>query len=904
MKKRSALLLLSCLTCMSLFSCGGGVSSVANSSLISSVSSSVSSQQSSPSSESSSESSVVSSVLSEVKTITYFGETITLNKHAVYLDSSLKDEQLGSFAYNDIVKMAAAIEAGENENTPTIVYIAKGVYWVDDRTAAKDATGSATIGLELNKDFVRFYGMDTDASLTVIAGNRGKDAGCDQNWNVIGVGDQFQAKNLTIGNYCNIDLVYPGNTALSVAARLPSSICQAQTVVAMKNGEDKWAFENVRFMSRLNCIAGAADRVYFKGCHIECTDDSIQPGTHIVYENCDFDFYGKHPMWGSIYQEIEFLNCTFRGKSTDTGTFYFSKAPTNLALIDCKFEDNFGTIEWTNDIEEYPDLKEYIYNCKFGDKDVAISTAYPDISVNLADKEALKAYKVGTVYNSYNLLHGSDDWDPNGVKSSITGSENVVYRASLSVKSGEASLLTPSQTTVLVPSFVSQAALTTAPTYEVAVSDSTLLSAAIGTDGNITVTSASTIASITKGYVEITTADGIKARVYLDLTPAKVDAPTVKEGAAITVTEGKATLNYELVKANSSLKDMSDITWYRSDNATLEDTDQAVAVSRNDTPFASYVITEADVGKYLIAKLTARTQLSDYATTSTVVVTSAAVVAGQYTGDPLKVSTDFTNVPISNTKVSAGDFSFDTHIPADIKSKYWTASDGTISTMWTQFESAVTAGNGYGWDYAEGTAGSKGQFGMSNVGRGARMLYTPTASQTGMDMTMNATIYPAKTAGQGFGSAHGQYMDIFIGYDTSTLTGYSLRIQRETAYSDACLFGLYSFTNDVSTYISTAKTTVNSVEFEGLFAKAYNYKVSVSLSIIGNKLSATVTSDNNGADYTPADDNHKLSVSLEADLPSDRTISGGFGFMHTGTTSIGNRSNITNVEVTYSKHTV
>ncbi len=884
MKKRNILLLVS-LVSMSLFSCGTS-------------SSQASSELSSSTATSQSSSTVSSSVASVVKSISYFGKTITLSKHAVYLDSSLTNDQLGDFAYNDIVKMAAGIEAGENESTPTIVYIAKGVYWVDDRTKSTDTTGSSTIGLELNKDFVRFYGMDKDASLTVIAGNRGKDAGCDQNWNVIGVGDQFQAKDLTIGNYCNIDLDYPSNTSLSVSARLPSSICQAQTVIAMKSGCDKWDFENVRFMSRLNCIAGSADRVYFKNCHIECTDDSIQPGNHIVYENCDFDFYGKHPMWGSSSMDIAFLGCTFKGKSTDSGTFYFSKEPTNLALVDCTFEDNFTKFEWTNDIEDYPDLKEYVYNCKMGDSAVSISPSYPDVTVNLTDKNALSAYKVGNVYNSYNLLKGSDDWDPNGVKGSV-GTSISAYRATLSLSSESTSLLLPSGTTSLVPSFVSSGTLASAPSYTVSVSDDSLITASKQEDGTILVTANSTISVPSTVYVEITTDSGIKARLSLSVSPSKVDAPTVKSGSTISFSDNKATLNYVLNKANAALTDMSSITWYRSDDGTFDENDKVVAVSRNDTPYSSYELTEADVGKYIIAKLSPRTQLSDYGDDVTV-ISSAVVAASDYTGNASKVTANFLNMPISNSAVSAGDYSFDTHTPADIKSKYWTNTDGTTTTMWDQYSSAIESGKGYGWDYAEGTSGSKDKYGMSNIGRGARMLYTPTSTNANKDMKMDITLYPAKTAGQGFGSAHGQYMDIFIGYDTTTLTGYSLRIQRETAYSDACLFGLYSFKNDVSTYISEVKTTVNGTEFEGKFAKAYNYKVSIGLSIIGNTLSATVTSDNNGADYTvPEDGNHNLSVSLSATLPSDRTIYDGFGFMHTGTTSIGNRTTITDVAVEY-----
>ena len=45
-----------------------------------------------------------------------------------------------------------------------------------------------------------------------------------------------------------------------------------------------------------------------------------------------------------------------------------------------------------------------------------------------------------------------------------------------------------------------------------------------------------------------------------------------------------------------------------------------------------------------------------------------------------------------------------------------------------------------------------------------------------MSLTLN--VDPTKTAGQGFGSATGQYMDVCLKFDTRSLTGYGLRIIR------------------------------------------------------------------------------------------------------------------------------
>ena len=73
--------------------------------------------------------------------------------------------------------------------------------------------------------------------------------------------------------------------------------------------------------------------------------------------------------------------------------------------------------------------------------------------------------------------------------------------------------------------------------------------------------------------------------------------------------------------------------------------------------------------------------------------------------------------------------------------------------------------------------------------QGARIRYTPTtAPEMGTETKRNMEVLleadPAKSAGQGFGSA-GQYLDVCIKTDTDTLDGYGLRIIRTAAHSDA-----------------------------------------------------------------------------------------------------------------------
>ncbi len=65
---------------------------------------------------------------------------------------------------------------------------------------------------------------------------------------------------------------------------------------------------------------------------------------------------------------------------------------------------------------------------------------------------------------------------------------------------------------------------------------------------------------------------------------------------------------------------------------------------------------------------------------------------------------------------------------------------------------------------------------------------------------------PAKSAGQGFGSA-GQYLDVCIKTDTDTLDGYGLRIIRTAAHSDAVSMYLIQYVRGQAQCISREVVT-------------------------------------------------------------------------------------------------
>ena len=89
------------------------------------------------------------------------------------------------------------------------------------------------------------------------------------------------------------------------------------------------------------------------------------------------------------------------------------------------------------------------------------------------------------------------------------------------------------------------------------------------------------------------------------------------------------------------------------------------------------------------------------------------------------------------------------------------------------------------WCFGEGMDGAEGCYGMIQNVKGARMMYTGKADEIYKNQTLTLELSPCKSAGQGFGSATGQYLDLCIKFDTQTLTGYGLRFVRMPYYDKA-----------------------------------------------------------------------------------------------------------------------
>ena len=230
------------------------------------------------------------------------------------------------------------------------VLIPAGVYWIDDpddptvRTAPR---GESPFGMKLHLHHTRLIGLGDDPQDVVLACNRGQTQGSDGNFTMLHItGSDIEARGITFGNYCNVDLVYPLDPRLNREKRNPA-IVQAQLVICQG---DRYKVSRCRFVSRLNlCPFVGADHVDFDSCHFESTDDALC-GTG-TYRHCDLDFYGSKPFYATDGRRggATFIDCDLH--SHVQGIQYLTKASSPVALHDCRWtsDDPELTIEWTPD---------------------------------------------------------------------------------------------------------------------------------------------------------------------------------------------------------------------------------------------------------------------------------------------------------------------------------------------------------------------------------------------------------------------------------------------------------------------------------------------------------------------------------------------------------------------------
>ena len=812
--------------------------------------------------------------------IKYQGETIQLSETAIYVDGSLSDELAAQYpyVYNDITKAlsADALKNGTADK-PMTVYVAPYVYWIDDPAATdtvqKTEGYSVPYGMVVNSEYLTIKGLTGNPDNVVLAGNRGQSHASNGNYTMFrfNCSGALTVKNITIGNYCSVDLDYPLMSELNQAKRT-ETITQAQ--LADVSG-DKMFADNCNFISRLNLdpINGASRSLY-NNCHFESTDDALN--ANAVYVGCDFDFYGNRPLYSSYGTGSTFLGCTFNCKILNVEaepTQFFTKEGGTITAVDCVYNSNLSvpiSIGWTK--TPSTSLKCYQSNIIHNGQSITIGGEGAKETVDMTGKSVLDAYKVvsggKTYYNTYNLLKGSDDWDPLGVRDVIKAAGQDTVATQLSITSDVTEIESGKETASIggtVNYFYGTNDTTQKITYSVSDEDKAYVKLTDNGDGTCKVEGTNNDDAARKVIINASTESGLEAAVGITVKPSKIEAPAFTKAPVIT-NDGQGSLKVDYSLDLGSREDMSAISWYRCTDA--EGSNKVlVAVTRNDSPEYTYKLTAGDVGYYIMAKVESKNIRSDYGTPVNTVYDKAIGVKDVRSKN---FATDFSNFPnVKQSEIKAGFWTVDYNRPADTESfGSWQGAD--TEEPWKY----GTTGNGcVGAGLYEGTQGS-------------RLMYTPVEGTYG-DMSLKLVVDPAKTAGQGFGSA-GQYMDVLLKFDTSTLTGYGLRIIRTKASSNAVTFVLVKYDNGAVTEIS-----------DKVIASCYATGCTISLKAESNKLTAHVeTPTEQLADQAAKGYPHV--VDLTADIEANSF--GGVAIQHTGTVGSGGWQNTTmlhNLDITW-----
>jgi len=793
----------------------------------------------------------------QAQTIDYKDEKIVLGPHSILVDGNPDHSWDSPYVFKSFNEAMEHLTDGTPED-PMCVYIEPWVYWVNDPfnpEVMNPTRGSmAPLGLTVKCQSLHIFGMSDDAQDVVLASARGQSQGSNGNFTMIQfIGDDLQIRNLTLGNYCNIDLVYPRNPSLNFKKRF-NAITQAQ--VSMAQGDRIYA-ENVRFMARLNlCNLSGAKRVVFVRCHTESTDDSLNGNG--VYIDCSCDFWGQLPFGGTSRYGTVFLNSDLNVMHTYNGQ-NLSKMVGRASMVDVRYHSaKQVTLGWTERPEEW--LRCYQYNVTLNGHPQLIGAVKPYNTIILDQKHLLGAYRIldddGTVvYNTYNLLRGEDDWDPLGVRETVerlsvrdgidyaniaTCLETNLHSASL--KTGEGSLKLSATVYRNLGYVLNNQTVywKVQPGFEKYVT----LSATEGPECEVTPVNHD---DPTRVFDVIAyTKEGLECAVELTVAPDFVEAPAFLKKPSLKVVGKEVVVDYQL-----DLRDRADqslVNWYR--DGVL------VAVSRLDTPLRSYRLTKDDVG-HIISVSVAPKHLRCIAGAEEKASLKSKIKSSQAEYSNV-LFTDFADFPaVNQLEVKPGWWTVDANKPSDTKDYEWSVNLDREC-----------------WFYGLGINGAVG-YGMLESQQGARLRYTPLEGKYG-DMEVTWQVDPAKLGGQGFASARAQYLDLFIKFDTKSLTGYALRAIRTTKFSNAVDILIVKYTNGVIEPLT-----------EGVSTDCFLTGCVMSIRTEGNRLVAHVEGNTPPEKRVNDPAIHNV-VDLEA--PYEPNDFGGIGVQHTST--VGGESKI------------
>jgi hypothetical protein len=781
------------------------------------------------------------------------GQRLVLDKKHVYVDATLTTSQPALYRFKTLHEAVAASVSG-SEREPSVIYIEPNVYQMNGSLNDR--------GLYIHQDWLSLIGLSKDARDVVIADNRGHTLGAQTTSGsspaetIFVTGTGFRAENLTLGNYCNVDLIYPKNPSKNQTKR-SSTITQAYVIGAANPNKtlDKYVFKNVRFISMLDTLAmPKVARTYFESVYIQGTDDFMGGDTIQVLKNSTIHSFTSKPIYHAGAQGMAFIDSTWEVEFADRDDLMLTKNASTLYLINTEFKDLNGklnSIQWT----PYPqtNLKFYTANVTLNGKPYALA---PEQNRTALTPEQLKGY------SAYALLKGDDDWDPSGERKIHSANANQPINIAISpatrIRTGEqdaqlsASIFPTSANQTINWSLNNRFAELSSVTGKT-------VNLKANNNGEFPVDVIATARA----------ANGISNQTIIRVEPALIDAPSFIHAPKLSLpTSGFIAVAYELnLKYEQGTRaDESQIDWYRVSDEHGSNPIH-LASSQPAKPLTRYQLNAGDLGHYLMASIAPKHGRSTMGKDERVISTRPIAVADLATQgvQRFNIATRFENLPTTRQpELITGHWLQDTHYPADGKVNWVPAK--------------VNA-----WEYGTGINGAANTQGLITKAQGARLLYVQP-SQFG-DMSLELELNPEKTAAQGFGSPNGQYLEIYIKYDAASQTGYGLRIERTTKYAIATDFTLYEYHQGKGTPIS-----------QSISSTAFNPGMKLKLRVAGKTLEAQATS-------ASPQTNEQIGAGLAAEVSLKADIGGnsfgGFGVQHTGTVGAGSRVQLTALSVSY-----
>lgn len=829
------------------------------------------------------------------KSVSWDGHTWTLGETCIFLDYRLDSEQIADhpYAFNDVTEALNYLN-GKNgtAEAPLMLLTAPGVYWVDDpdgpirNTVNGPAADDRPYGAVLDCDYLYFYGLNHDADNVVFACNRGQQLGAEGNFTLFRIdGMGLKSENVTFGNYANVDLVYALVPELSREKR-GNSIAQAQLFHyngAWVNGDDGVAI-NTNFVSRLNLCQFPK---YLYNCRVE---SSGHANGGAIYVDCELWFYNTNFSSGSFFNcdiHIVPFESNIIGLTTETYNFGFVDGPgSGLVCIDTDFyiSDELkagginAEISWDQFYNHSVTTRSYQNNVRLEDVEgnmnpYVIQAWSPNANhatIVIADgSDLLKAYKVvdaegNVIYNIPNITGE----DPFGYAEKITQADETAANIPTTAYAKlDVNTIKAGANTALLSYGASNhedsAALGAWAFTALDPADNKYIRITDNGDGTAVIEGINDTEEDVSLLLVAKNELGIEAVVSLTVEPSQVETPTfTQQPALLAPADGQVVLDYKL-SSDGVHADQSIINWYRCSDAKGSNPIH-LATSRLGNLVNAYTLTDGEIGSYLLVTIEPACNRSEAGEAVRVMSANAITEA---------------DVTLSGLDLDV--LAFPTDPQAEIIPGAWTLTGYFSPECYDDLGVARYEANPNSWAYSAGEAGSMGYMGLNETARGAMMYYQPRIAEKG-NMSTTIVVAPDKSAGQGFGSATDQFMDLFIKFDAATMSGYAFRLQRLN--NDAIVALGY----DPETVNGTAGVAASLVKYENgevtyltdlTMTSAFHTECTISVEYTDGVLHATMSS-------TKGDRSGDLcGYAREVDISAEVTSNdfGGTGLLFTGT---------------------